>query len=71
MDIISDNMNKNTKTCNICGLKITYNDRWGWRHIMADGYHVRAYNDFPYRHTAIQGLEEPTKLSKIHHRRKK
>ena len=56
MDIISDNMNKNTKTCNICGLKITYNDRWGWRHIMADGYHVRAYNDFPYRHTAVQGL---------------
>ncbi len=46
--------------CEICGLPVTYNDRWGWRHIIyIDGVRrVRGYVDEPYRHNAYEGVAQ-------------
>lgn len=37
--------------CGICGVKVVYNDRWGWRHKFNDGS-IRTYNDYPAWHSA-------------------
>jgi hypothetical protein len=42
---------KEVRRCVVCGLKVVYSNRWGWKHIFNDRK-VSIYYDIPFYHNA-------------------